>query len=115
MANRFELLNKGCLLEAAPVPATASWTLTDSREETVIVLTALLPSGMWCYGVQVYWKNGYQSVQQPTPARGTFFNPRHAQLYALGFLEQFAGHFTPDSVRAIADAIAECSQGSLFE
>lgn len=115
MANRYEYLNCGCLLEAEPVPATASWTITEAKDETIMVLTAMLPSGKWCYGVQVYWANGYQSVQQPTAARGTFGSPRHAQLYALGFLEQFSEHYTAESLAAIRTAIDECSQGSLFE
>ena len=51
--NKYDYLKVDCLEDVDPVEATSSWTLTDSRDETIKLTNAVLPDGSWVYGYVV--------------------------------------------------------------
>ena len=113
--NRYEYLKIDCLEDVEPVEATASWSVTDARHETITITTALLPDGSWVYGYIVLWANGGASRQLPSAARGKFRSQRDAKLHAIGFMKIYLSYFTQDTCEALRKAEAQLLQGQLFD
>lgn len=113
--NPYDYLKIDCLEDVRPVEATASWLITESREESITITNALLPDGSWVYGYIVYWKKGGTSSRLPSAELGKFRTQREAQLHALGFLQIYLPYFTPDTQAAIRRAEASLIQGRLFD
>lgn len=111
----YEHLRIDCLEDAEPVEATDSWTITDSREETITITTALLRDGSWVYGYVVYWAKGGTSSKRPTAQHGRFRSQRDAHLYAVGFMKSYISYFTQDTAGAINAAEAKLLQTQLFD
>lgn len=112
--NPYEYLKADCLADVLPVEAQASWTITESREETITIHTALLPDGMWVYGYNVYWRNGRNSHIGTSAEHGRFKSQREAQLYAVGFMRLYLQYFTEETRAAIVKAENSLLQGELF-
>lgn len=112
--NPYEYLKTPCLDDARPVEAETSMSITDSREETIVILTATLPNGSWVYGYSVNWKNGRNSYSQPTAEHGLFNSQREAQLYAVGFMGLYLSYFTEETRSAIRKAENSLIQSELF-
>lgn len=115
LKNKYEYLKTDCLEDVEPVEATASWTLTDSRNETITITNALLPDGSWVYGYVVYWAKGGTSTKQPTAELGRFRSQREAKLHAIGFMLIYMDYFLPETQEAIRAAEARLVQGQLFD
>ena len=99
----------------APVEATACWTVTESRSETISITTALLPDGGWVYGYIVYWAKGGTSTKLPSAERGKFRTQREAKLHAIGFMKTYLPYFTQDTRDDLRSAEASLLQANLFE
>lgn len=113
--NPYDNLKTDCLEDVEPVKASASWTVTDSKEETIIITTAVLPDGFWVYGYNVYWaKNGTSSVL-PTAEHGKFRSQREAKLHAIGFMKMYLPFFLQNTRDAICSAETTLLQGNLFD
>lgn len=112
--NPYENLKTDCLEDVRPVEAQASWTITESRDETITLHTSLLPDGAWVYGYSVYWHNGRTSTSPTSATNGLFRTQREAQLYAVGFMTLYLSYFTADTCRDIRKAEASLMQGELF-
>lgn len=112
--NRYESLKVDCLAEVEPVEAQSSWTITESREETVTIHTSLLPNGLWVYGYSVYWANGRTSFRQPTAMLGLFRTQRDAKLYAVGFMLLYLDYFLGQTRFDICRAETTLIQTVLF-
>ena len=112
--NPYEYLKVDSLADVLPVAAQASWTITDSREETITIHTSLLPDGTWVYGYNVYWRNGRNSFQRTSAEHGRFRSQREAQLYAVGFMRLYLPYFTEETRSAIVKAESSLLQGELF-
>lgn len=113
MANKYDSLKIDCLEDVAPVNASSSWTITDSRTETITITGAILPDGYFVYGYAVYWADGRTSASLPSAERGKFRTQREASLHALGFLSQFLPYFTPESRNDILHAERSLAQDHL--
>lgn len=114
MRNDYDSLKIDCLEDVEPVEATASWTITEPRSETITITTALLPDGFWVHGYTVYWCKGGSSIKKPTAALGKFRSQRDAELYAIGFMKMYLEYFTPETRYAIRIAEHSLSQTQLF-
>lgn len=112
--NQYDYLKIDCLDDIEPVEAIASWTITDSRDETVTITNAVLPDGHWVYGYNVYWANGRMSATGPTAKFGKFRSQREARLHAIGFMKMFLPHFIQDTRNALRHAENTLLQGELF-
>lgn len=112
--NPYGYLKTECLADVEPVDAQSAWTVTDSREEQVIITTSLLPDGSWVYGYTVYWKNGRISTSRTTAQNGMFRTQREAKLYAIGFMLMFLEYFTEDTRAALLRGESTLLQASLF-
>lgn len=112
--NPYEYLKTECLGDVIPVDAQASWSITDSRDETITIHTALLPDGAWTYGYNVHWKNGRTSALQTSAANGLFKTQREAQLYAVGFMRLYLTYFIKGTREAIIRAEGSLLQAQLF-
>lgn len=116
LKNKYEYLKiNDCLEDVDPVEATSSWTLTDSRSETITITNALLPDGTWVYGYVVYWAKGGASSKQPTAELGQFRTQREAKLHAIGFMLIYTDYFLPETQEAIRAAEASLLQGKFFD
>lgn len=115
LQNQYDYLKHDCLEDVEPVEATASWPVTDSREEAITITTALLPEGAWVYGYIVRWAKGGVSVRQPTAKNGKFRTQREAKLHAVGFMKMYLSYFTADTQEALRIGEASLNQGNLFE
>lgn len=113
--NPYDYLRIDCLEDVEPVEATASWTITDSSAETIIITNALLPDGTWVYGYTVYWHKGGTSTKRPTAQLGKFRTQREARLYAVGFMMLYLPYFTQETRDALHMAEASLIQGQLFD
>lgn len=113
--NQYDILKHDCLEDVEPVEATASWTITKSREETITITTALLPDGAWVYGYVVYWAKGGSSIKQPAAENGKFRTQREAKLHAVGFMKMYLSYFTPDTQEALRFGETSLLQGDLFD
>lgn len=113
--NQYDYLKIECLEDVSPVEATASWTVTESRDETIIITSALLPDGFWVYGYVVYWGKGGSSSKGPTAELGKFRTQREAKLHAIGFMKMYLSYFIPDTRNALLSAESSLMQGHLFE
>lgn len=112
--NPYERLKIDSITGAAPIEAQATWTITESREERITILTSVLEDGRWVYGYAVYWRGGGQSELRPSAANGLFGSQREAQLYAVGFMRQFLPYFMTGTQEAIKAAERKRMQGELF-
>lgn len=112
--NPYEYLKIDCLADVEPVDAQSTWSVTDSREEQVMITTSLLPDGSWVYGYTVYWKNGRISTCRTTAQNGKFRTQREAQLYTIGFMLMFLEYFTEDTRTALRRGENSLLQASLF-
>lgn len=112
--NRYDNLKIDCLDDVDPVEATASWTITTSRQETLTITTALLPDGFWVYGYIFYWASGSVSSQNPSASRGKFRSQREAKLHAIGFFTLYLPYFIQDTREALRIAENSLLQGELF-
>jgi len=112
--NPYEYLKTECLEDVLPVEAQASWSITDSRDEAIIIHTALLPDGAWVYGYNVHWKNGRTSTLQTSAENGMFKTQREAQLYAVGFMRLYLPYFIEETREAIIHAEGSLLQAQLF-
>jgi len=112
--NPYEYLKTECLDDVRPVEAQASWSITDSRDESIIILTALLPDGAWVYGYNVYWKNGRTSILRTSAENGLFKTQREAQLYAVGFMRLYLSYFVEETREAIIRTENSLMQSELF-
>lgn len=112
--NPYEYLKTECLDDVTPVEAQASWSITDSREESITIHSSLLPDGRWVYGYMVYWKNGRQSMLRTSAENGLFKTQREAQLYAVGFMKLYLSYFQPETREAIIKAESRLLQAELF-
>lgn len=116
LKNKYEYLKiDDCPEGDAPVEATSSWTLTDSRLETVTITNALLPDGSWVYGYAVYWARGGSSARDPTAELGRFRSQREAKLHAVGFMLVYLEYFLPETRDALLRAESSLIQGQLFD
>lgn len=116
LKNKYEYLRiDDCLEGDDPVEATSSWTLTDSRLETVTITNALLPDGSWVYGYAVYWDRGGSSAKEPTAELGRFRSQREAKLHAVGFMLVYLEYFLPETQDALIRAESSLIQGQLFD
>ena len=113
--NQYDFLKIDCLDDVDPVEATASWTVTDSRDEIVTITSAPLPDGSWGYGYVVHWLKGDLSAKGPTPELGKFRTQREAKLHAVGFLKMYLPYFTPDTREALRRAETSLLQSQLFD
>lgn len=113
--NQYDHLKIDCLEDVAPVEATAFWTVTDSRSETIIITNALLPDGRWVYGYIVHWAKGGTSSKMPTAELGKFRTQRDAKLHAIGFMKLYLSYFIQDTRDAIRVAEKDLLQGHLFD
>lgn len=113
--NPYDSLKIDCLEDVEPVEATASWTITDSRAETITITNALLPDGAWVYGYTVYWSKGDTSAKRPTAELGKFRTQRDAKLHAIGFLKIYLSYFLPATREAILLAESSLLQRQLFD
>ncbi len=113
--NKYDYLKVDCLEDVDPVEATSSWTLTDSRDETITITNAVLPDGSWVYGYVVYWAKGGSSTKLPTAEHGRFRSQREAKLHAIGFMLVYNNYFLPETQEAIRAAEASLLQGQLFD
>ncbi len=113
--NPYDYLRHDFLGDADPIDARASWRITEAKDETITILTALTPEGMWCYGYHVYWRNGRTSAEKPCASRGLFTSQREARLHAIGFFLTFAPYFTPSSCEDLRAAEKKLAQSSFFE
>lgn len=113
--NKYDYLKVDCLEDVDPVAATSSWTLTDSRDETITITNAVLPDGSWVYGYVVYWAKGGTSIKLPTAEHGQFRSQREAKLHAIGFMLVYNNYFLPETQEAIRAAEASLLQGQLFD
>lgn len=112
--NPYEYLKTEYLDDVTPVEAQATWSITDSREESIAIHTSLLPDGLWVYGYMVYWKNGRQSILRTSAENGLFKTQREAQLYAVGFMKLYLLYFQPETREAIIRAESSLIQTQLF-
>lgn len=112
--NPYEHLKTPCLEDVTAVEPQSSMSVTDSREESIVINTAMLPSGSWVYGYSVYWKNGKHSYCRPTAEHGLFKTEREAQLYAVGFMGMYLSYFTEETRAAIRKSEYRLSQSELF-
>lgn len=112
--NRYGYLKSDCLSDTAPVDAQSSWSLTDTRDEQITILTSLLPDGSWVYGYNVYWKNGRVSTSPTSAHNGLFHSQREAQLYAVGFMLIYLDYFTDSTKAALHRAERTLIQSTLF-
>ncbi len=115
MQNQYDYLKSDCIDGVEPVEATASWTITDSRDETITITTAILPDGAWVYGYVVYWGKGGTSMKLPSAELGKFRTQRDAKLHALGFIKIYLSYFMPDTRESIRIAESSLLQGDLFD
>lgn len=116
LKNKYEYLRiDDCAEGDDPVEATSSWTLTDSRLETVTITNALLPDGSWVYGYAVYWARGGSSARDPTAELGRFRSQREAKLHAVGFMLVYLEYFLPETRDALLRAESSLIQGQLFD
>lgn len=113
--NPYDSLKIDCLEDVEPVEATASWTITDSGTETIIITNALLPDGLWVYGYIVYWGKGGISTKGPTAELGKFRTQRDAKLHAIGFMKMYLSYFIQDTRDALRLAETSLLQGQLFD
>lgn len=113
--NQYDYLKHDCLEDVEPVEATASWTVTDSSAETIIITTALLPDGTWVYGYIVYWGKGGSSAKLPTAEHGKFRTQREAKLHAIGFMKMYLSYFIQDTRDALRIAESSLLQAKLFD
>ncbi|MDE7397029.1 MAG: hypothetical protein K2M98_04815 [Muribaculum sp.] len=114
--NKYEYLRVDeCLDSEDPVDATSSWSISDSRKETIAITTAVLPDGYWVYGYIVNWANGRTSVKKPSGERGEFRTQREAKLHAIGLMLMYLGYFLPETRDAISRAEAALMQSQLFD
>lgn len=113
--NPYDYLKIDCLEDVEPVEATSSWTVTDSRAETITITSALLPDGFWVYGYIVHWGVGGVSTKGPTAELGKFRTQREAKLHAIGFMKLYLPSFIPETRDALRMAEAQLLQGQLFD
>lgn len=113
--NQYDYLKIDCLEDVEPVEATSSWTITDSRTETITITNALLPDGFWVYGYIVYWGKGGTSAKRPTAELGKFRTQREAKLHAIGFMKLYLSYFIQDTRDALRLAETSLLQGQLFD
>ncbi len=113
--NPYDYLKIDCLEDVEPVEATASWSVTDSRAESITITSALLPDGFWVYGYIVYWHIGGSSTKGPTAELGKFRTQREAKLHAIGFMKMYLPYFTQDTRDSLRIAEASLLQGQLFD
>ncbi|MEE0978646.1 MAG: hypothetical protein UH625_04475 [Muribaculaceae bacterium] len=112
--NPYASFKTECLEDVHPVDIQSTWTITDSREESIAILTSMLPDGCWVYGYIVYWKNGRQSMLHTSAENGLFKTQREAQLYAVGFMTLYLDYFQPETREAVLKAESSLLQTSLF-
>lgn len=112
--NPYEKLKLDHIEDVESIPSHTSHAVATSSEETVDILTAQLPSGVWVYGYSVYWKDGRHSFQLPSDANGFFATEREAQLYCVGFFKAYFNYFTYGSRSAISAYEGRLQQSSLF-
>lgn len=112
--NPYEHLKIDCLADVEPVEAQSTWTVTEGREETVKILTSLLPDGMWVFGYSVFWANGRFSFRKPTAELGLFRAQRDAKLYAIGFMLIYLNYFLEQTRLDIRRGEAALIQTELF-
>lgn len=112
--NPYEYLKTPCLDDVKPVEAQSSMTITDSRDESIIIHTAILPDGSWVYGYSVNWKNGRNSYSRTSAENGSFKSQREAQLYAVGFMKLYLSYFTEETKASINKAEYRLLQAELF-
>ena len=115
LSNPYDSLMVDRLNGYKPVEATASCTVSTGRDELVVITTALLPDGFWCYGYYVVWLNTRSSLEHPSPDRGRFRSQRDAQLHCIGFFKHYLEFFTPENQLAILDFEKSLAQKSLFD
>lgn len=113
--NQYDYLKIDCLEDTQPVDATASWHVTDSKQETIIITGALLPDGYWVYGYTVYWAKGGSSSTRPSAAFGKFRTLRESRLHAIGFMNIYLPYFIQDTRDALRIAETSLLQGQLFD
>lgn len=113
--NQYDYLKINCAENVEPVEATASWTVTKSREESITITNAILPDGKWVYGYIVRWAKGGLSSKGPTAALGKFRTQREAKLHAVGFMKLYLKHFIPDTRDALRIAETSLLQSQLFD
>ena len=114
MPNKYDYLRLDRVDESSPVEATASWTLTNDRHETVTITTAVLPDGAWVYGYNVLWARGGNSFRHPSADSGVFRTQREAYLHAIGFMRVYSKYFLPATQNALVAAELKIIQPELF-
>ena len=112
--NPYEYLKTPFLGDCEPIDATATFTVTEGRDESVSVYTAITTDGFFCYGYQVIWANGRRSFLAPIASNGLFKTQREAKLHALGFFKVYLQYFTEDTQAAINKQEAKLLQMELF-
>lgn len=112
--NPYEYLKIDCFADVEPVEAHSTWCVTESRDETVTILSSPLPDGSWVYGYLVNWANGRTSVQRPTASLGRFLTQREAKLYAIGFMLLYVDYFREETRAALRRGEASLIQAELF-
>ena len=113
-ANKYDHLKIDKLVESPVFSEQFNIEVTDSRDETIQIITAPLQSGEWVYGYNVWWKNGRHSNAKPSPDTWLFRTEREARLHAIGFFLLYLPFFTQDSRQSLLRAEIIYSQGSLF-
>ncbi|MCI9173273.1 hypothetical protein [uncultured Duncaniella sp.] len=115
MPHPFDYLRHEEYPDAPPIEDYTSETISDSRDETITILTAEVEPGKWVAGYSVFWLNHRHSFLAPSLANGWFDSQRAAKLYYLGFMHGYLRFFTMDNQSAIINAINKYQQASLFE
>lgn len=115
LKNKYEYLKIDCLEDVDPVEETSSWTITESRHESITITTAMQPDGFWIYGYVVYWGKGGVSSKLPTAEHGHFRSQREARLHAIGFMLVYLSHFRPETQDAVLSAEQSLMQVPLFD
>lgn len=87
--------------------------ITSNDDEIIDIYYAEAAPGKWCHGYRVYWANGRQSYLTPSPANGWFASAREAQLYVLGFMNNYRQFFLPVSQSALTLAMNKLLQTSI--
>lgn len=112
--NPYDYLNLKEVYIDAPIKEVYSFKVTDSRVETVIIYSAVHPSGLWIYGYLVCWANGRCSSMDPSVENGSFRSQNDAILYAIGFMKLYLEYFTAETQAALIAAESRFSQATLF-
>lgn len=93
---------------------TQSITIYDSSTESVQLYISEISPGKWSLGYWILFENGKTADKMPGDLVGWFKTAQDAQLYFLGYMNQYREYFSEDCIYEVKKQILSLIQQTLF-